>query len=87
MHEVTGRKNEEMIITSSRWFLHNKLTLNATKTVKLYFNLNHDYVSNNNNIDSVKLLGIHMDAKLNWNRHTDEICKKNLLESYTCSES
>ena len=68
-------KNEEMIIASSSWFLHNELTLNAAKTVALYFNLNHEN-ANDSNIESVKLLGIYMDAKLNWNRHTDEMCKK-----------
>jgi hypothetical protein len=71
---VLQEKNREMHM-SSLWFQHNKLTLNDSKTIEFYFNLNSNTVINNNT-NSVKLLGIHMDAKLNWSVHTDEVCKK-----------
>lgn len=54
-------RNDNNILTLD---LHNKLSLNATKTVELYFNLDSDFI-NNKNIESAKLLGIHMESKLN----------------------
>lgn len=68
-------KNNEMIEKSAIWLHHNKLILNHNKTETMYFylhKLNHEI----NECKSIKLLGIHLDPKLTWNVHTQQLCTK-----------
>lgn len=69
----------------SKWLLHNKLKLNAEKTVYLVFqqkNTEHyDFNININNmqlsqVHTTKYLGLILDDKLNWNSHIDSLVKK-----------
>lgn len=56
----------------SDWFGANGLCMNVNKTQSIIFSLSN----NECNLEAVKLLGIWLDNKLSWNRHTDELCKK-----------
>lgn len=67
--------NDEMLAKSATWMLHNSLVLNHSKTETIYFHLSN-IKTNINNKNTVKLLGIHLDTKLNWNAHTAQVCKK-----------
>lgn len=59
------------------WFSSNKLACNPDKTQHLTMSLKQD-----TNMESVKLLGIHIDSKLNWSIHIDSVCKKISRVSY-----
>jgi hypothetical protein len=54
------------------WFSVNKLLCNQVKTKNLIINLS----SQHQDVESVKLLGINLDSKLNWSIHTENLCKK-----------
>jgi len=54
------------------WFLSNGLRLNEKKTKKLVFSLKPGEASG----ASAKLLGLWIDERLNWNRHTEELSKR-----------
>ena len=65
------------------WFWANKLTLNASKSVCLIFNL-RDYLADLKLMMSrvelpilseTKFLGVWIDNKLTWKRHVDEVVK------------
>ena len=45
------------------------------KTDTIYFHLINTLAHTDSNC-SVKLLGVHLDSKLNWNAHTVQLCKK-----------
>ena len=65
----------------SKWFRDNYLKLNADKCHLLISNHSHDIEINVENEiieceNSVKLLGITLDNKLNFNKHVSNICKK-----------
>lgn len=53
------------------WFSCNKLTSNLEKTQYLTLSLKQEI-----NLDSVKLLGFHIDSKLSWSFHIETVCKK-----------
>lgn len=53
------------------WFSSNKLVCNEEKTQSITFSL-----AQTNELESVKLLGIHLDSKLNWNTHISNVCSK-----------
>lgn len=53
------------------WFKTNKLVCNEGKTQNLTLSLN-----NSCEIKVCKLLGFHLDTKLNWNAHIAEVSKK-----------
>ena len=66
------------------WFRANKLTLNASKSVCLIFNL-RDYLADlklmMNGVElpilsETKFLGVWIDNKLTWKRHVDEVVKR-----------
>ena len=66
------------------WFRANKLTLNASKSVCLIFNL-RDYLADlklmMNGVElpilsEKKFLGVWIDNKLTWKRHVDEVVKR-----------
>lgn len=69
------RKNENALQIASCWLNKNQLTLNKDKTEMIYFYLNKTEFDANHD-KQVKLLGIHLDPKLNWNVHTQQLCKK-----------
>ena len=65
--------NFELIMESAEnWFSNNAFILNKQKTQHLIFSLREC----DNEYSSVKLLGFHLDFKLNWNDHILQICKK-----------
>lgn len=59
------------------WFWANKLCCNTDKTQCLTLGLAHTV-----DFNSVKLLGIYIDSKLNWSLHISNICKKVSRVSY-----
>ena len=77
-------KFEKSIESVADYFLRNKLTLNLEKTHLVNLNairkssqqeiiLQNDAISQKT---SLKYLGVHIDEKLNFNRHILEICAK-----------
>ena len=71
----------------SRWFEHNKLTLNASKTAYVIFrssrypigNLPNSLSYNNitiNRENHVTYLGVILDEYLNYNAHVEDLCRK-----------
>ena len=80
-------KVENIIEKINKWFTVNKLTLNVDKTSYIIFRSSRNI--NANPPDSikygdiqiqreskVKYLGIILHEHLNWDEHTNEICKK-----------
>jgi hypothetical protein len=59
-------------INALNWFSANKLLCNQEKTQNLIISLSSQYQE----VESVKLLGINLDSKLNWSIHTDNLCRK-----------
>lgn len=57
---------------AQRWFTSNSLKLNCDKTQLINFSFSNV----NNNISSVKMLGITMDSGLKWQGHIDDLCNK-----------
>lgn len=57
---------------AQNWFTCNRLKLNHDKTQRLIISSNNSLC----NGDNVKLLGIHIDDKLNWNAHTEHLVRK-----------
>lgn len=53
------------------WFSTSGLLCNNDTTQHLFLNSSKDLVN-----FSVKVLGIHLDTKINWATHISEICKK-----------
>ena len=56
------------------WFRANLLLLNNDKTQKIVFSLRD--LEHANTADSVKLLGVHLDPKLNWDVHINNVSAK-----------
>uniref|UniRef100_A0A1B6KT88 Reverse transcriptase domain-containing protein n=2 Tax=Graphocephala atropunctata TaxID=36148 RepID=A0A1B6KT88_9HEMI len=54
------------------WFQANFLVVNDDKTEKISFTLDNMF----ENFKTVKLLGIYLDSKLNWECHVQNVCKK-----------
>ena len=74
-------KINSIIESLSAWCQRNKLILNEKKTVCLNFHLQKTLPENFmiNDIvlsDSVKSLGIFLDAKLSWCKHIDHVCSQ-----------
>ena len=66
-----------------KWLLANKLKLNIAKTKYLIFskrNINPIYLIINDNliehVDQFNFLGLHLNSRLTWNTHVEEISKK-----------
>ena len=67
------------------WFHVNRLSLNASKSNSVHFSLRPSqdnvirirYGENElENVDHIKFLGIHLDSKLQWSTHLDELSGK-----------
>jgi hypothetical protein len=58
---------------AQEWFQSNMLQLNETKTQRLVCTLSRAQVEHNL---PVKLLGFHLDSRLNWNHHAASVCNK-----------
>ena len=76
---------ESDLRTAHDWFSHNGLLLNASKSTSMLMSRNHSTLDNlsftlcNNNIsipNSIKLLGVTIDNKLNFNEHIADIIRK-----------
>ena len=68
-----------------KWLSVNKLTLNYSKTSLMLFSPKSKCANDFslsmrgkkiNKVVEAKYLGIHVDEKLNWNVHIQNICKK-----------
>ena len=68
-----------------KWLMANKLKLNIAKTKYMIFskrnkNINPIYLNINNNViehvHQFNFLGLHLNSKLTWNIHIEEIYKK-----------
>jgi len=66
-------KQDNSFDSAKRWFARNYLVVNNSKTESILFSLNNEILSKN---ESVKLLGIHLDPKLNWDNHVNHLCSK-----------
>ena len=75
------------INNTQRWCMKNNMAINPTKTTcmivgpKQKLSCIEDinmYVNNNRitNVESQKLLGVHIDKNLTWKLHVDKTCKK-----------
>ena len=76
---------ESDLHTAHDWFSHNGLLLNASKSTSMLMSRNHSTLDNfsftlcNDNISistSIKLLGVTIDNKLNFNEHIADIIRK-----------
>ena len=77
-----------MILKSvNEWFIHNKLTLNVSKTAFVIFRSNRYPESNLpntltynditiNRVSQIKYLGLTFDEHMSWNAHTADLCNK-----------
>ena len=68
-----------------KWCVHNRLSINYSKTCFVIFHTTNKYVPNNLtdiNVENiiikrenvVKYLGLKIDEKLNWNNHIESVC-------------
>ncbi|KAG8332678.1 Xaa-Pro aminopeptidase 1 [Homalodisca vitripennis] len=55
-----------------KWFSSNKLLCNQEKTQNIILSLSN----NTQDVQSAKLLGIHIDSKLNWSHHIYNLCSR-----------
>lgn len=72
LEELT-QKEKESLNDAMQWFDANCLVVNNQKTERIIFSLNSLIVKESK---PVKLLGIHLDSKLDWHHHVDQLCKK-----------
>lgn len=61
---------ESSLSEVSKWFSANFFKLNESKTQTLIFSLNQV----RNDVNNVKLLGLYLDSKLDWNCHINYVC-------------
>jgi hypothetical protein len=65
------------LIEINDWFIKNGLSLNQEKTKVLHFKLRNTIVDReNSSINTIKFLGIHLDANLKWTKHIEFLTKK-----------
>ena len=80
------RTCEDSLKHICRWFKLNKLSLSLGKSSFVVFHgknkdpkneINKIIISGQNiqRVNSVKYIGLHLDEKLTWNTHIDELCK------------
>lgn len=83
--QLTDTFNSELA-RLNEWFAANRLSLNLSKTHSMFFSLNTqlslhspNLSINNTRIETVshsKFLGIHIDNKLTWSKHTSHVSSK-----------
>ena len=84
LQQLKKAANDE-ILKIEKWLLHNKLTLNHSKTNYMLFSPQKEcgkdfFLSINGQIihrtAEAKYLGVYLDEKLKWNAHIQHLCKK-----------
>jgi len=66
----TTEKMHTAVQQTSTWFRNNSLQVNENKTQTIIFTTCAEQVS------SVKVLGLHLDGRLNWSKHIEQLCKR-----------
>ena len=66
-------KSNEAVKLARNWFESNGLVMNMSKNRNIYFTLKS---IGTHNTESVKFLGIHLDPKLSWNVHCNNLANK-----------
>nr|CAI5820138.1 unnamed protein product [Callosobruchus analis] len=61
---------QEALDRATNWFTANSLAINKSKTTNIIFSTNNNVANGN----AIKLLGFHLDDRLNWKNHVDELC-------------
>lgn len=69
------QEEKQSLKSAFEWFNANCLIVNDQKTEKIMFSLNKANLAAQD-CKQVKLLGIHLDNKLSWDCHVDQLCKK-----------
>lgn len=72
--EALDLANDELI-RAKQWFTDNCLTLNELKTKSLVFSQRQN-ITESDLVNPVKFLGVHLDPKLNWGAHIDQLAGK-----------
>lgn len=62
-------------LRAEEWFCMNKLLLNSGKTNKMIFSMREDEQINQD-LRSVRFLGVHLDPRLQWGAHIDEVSRR-----------
>ena len=81
------QKSEIILKNVYEWFIHNKLTLNVSKTAFIIFrskrypesNLPDSITYNDikiNRVSQIKYLGLIFDEYMSWNAHVADLCNK-----------
>ena len=77
--------NNKLLLNAiiSSWSINKKLLSNVAKTRHMLFTLKPTQVSNVTimgnvveNVNHTKYLSVHIDSKLNWREHINQVCKK-----------
>lgn len=68
------------VLETQKWFAANQLSLNRSKTEKMIFSLRN--ITELNDKDSIKFLGVYLDKKLSWEQHAHFICNKVSVSIY-----
>ena len=63
-----------MVESTENWFSSNNLCLNETKTETMIFSLRN--LGDITNPEAIRFLGVYLDSKLSWEKHTFYVCSK-----------